>query len=100
MSPSEIRTRRLNRCAGNSPASIKRRTVRDDVFRISAVSSIVRSRVRGRLGAAAVEVGEGALEAERRGGLEDRRFIFPLLHPPQRRLRFRAHAAIPGATGE
>jgi hypothetical protein len=48
MSSSEMRTRRPNRCAGSAPESIRRRTVRSDVFKSSAVSPIVRSWLIGR----------------------------------------------------
>ena len=48
ISASEMRTERPRRCTGSAPELMSRRTVRVDVLKISAVSSIVRSLVTGR----------------------------------------------------
>jgi hypothetical protein len=70
MSGSAIRTSRPTLCTCKAPESMRRRTVRDDTFKSSAVSSIVRSLVRGRPGVAVPAVRDADLEVGRRGGLE------------------------------
>src|ERR1700730_10468321 len=60
ISRSEMRTQRPRRCAGSAPESMSRRTVRVDVLKSSAVSSIVLSVVRGRLCADLSEAGRCA----------------------------------------
>jgi hypothetical protein len=69
MSPSAMRTSRPNLCTGRAPDSIKRRTVRGDTFKRSAVSSMVRNLVRGRARVLRQLVPGADLEADRFGGV-------------------------------
>jgi hypothetical protein len=78
-----MRTHRPRRCAGNAPESMSRRTVRVDVLKSSAVSSIVRSFVRDRLRVPVpVICADPLVEAGRCAGLKVRWVMFASPHPP------------------
>ncbi len=97
MSPSAMRTSRPNWCAWRAPESMSRRTVRGDTFKRSAVSSIVRSLVRGRHWAPLPLVRDAAVDADRFGRLVRELISLPLQLQPRPLLR--APAATPYGRG-
>ena len=94
MSPSAMRTSRPNRCAWRAPKSMSRRTVRGDTFKRSAVSSIVRSLVRGRRCPPLPLVRDAAVDADRFGRFGRGASFLPLQLQPRPLLRALAASSI------